>query len=156
MLTQAELLSQLPSNPPLAPPTPSWFVEPLRCYVYAHVCAETGAYMYVGMGESGSRAWTAERPNPSHRYWLESQFESGQLMGDIVRIFARGLSRSDALELESALMDTLRPPFNLEPLQRDTKRNRGFDRRLANVIHLNPQSVGYRFAMFPNYRNETK
>ena len=88
-------------------------------YVYHHRDPETAAIKYVGAGTAG-RAWACgwsskggpRRGNRTelHQLWLNSLFERGYTMGDIVVIVVQGLHSSEALAIERE--EILRYPVN--------------------------------------------
>lgn len=83
-------------------------------YVYFHHSID-GDIVYVGMG-SFDRAWHIRQRtyNVAHRQWIDEQYNNDRLPSDYVSIEARGLSHTDAIELEKVLINSLGPKFNCQ------------------------------------------
>lgn len=71
-------------------------------YVYYHIDPDTYETVYVGKGVYG-RAWDVTRcrvDNSGHIEWMKSLYNKGYLPCDWVSIVRRGLSESEAYQLE--------------------------------------------------------
>lgn len=87
---------------------------PTVYYVYVYRESD-GSVVYVGMGKGG-RAWQCQRTNgdtQERNDWKQEQMRVGRLPCDWVEIVCRGLSKSEALELEALLIEEIRPPLNV-------------------------------------------
>ena len=84
-------------------------------YVYCHYDSNTNEIVYIGKG-SGGRAWDA-RPTTrgnngghnDHCGWICEKILSDE---PFVQIIASRILSSDALALERALKDKIKPKFN--------------------------------------------
>lgn len=87
-------------------------------YVYSHNDPVTGDLIYIGMGQ-GDRAWAIKSRGRSedHRRRLEELSSKGFVASDWVRILKRGLSQSDAYELEGRLLAEYKPLYNKQYLK---------------------------------------
>lgn len=90
-------------------------------YVYKHVDPETEETVYVGMGSCG-RAWSVGynkkdtyngHRSEGHMAWYESLEEKGYTLWDIVKEHKRNLTREEAFEEETRLIEELLPRFNV-------------------------------------------
>ena len=83
-------------------------------YVYTHVCPVTGEELYIGHG-TGARAWNYREyssRSPEHEAYLSKLFADGYLPTDWVIIQEKGLTKADAIIMESALIALANPKFN--------------------------------------------
>ena len=74
-------------------------------YIYAHL--DQGEPVYVGIGEK-DRAWKYTSRKPEHKAWLASKYPE-----DLeIQWIATGLTKSDAIMLETIIINQLKPRFN--------------------------------------------
>lgn len=78
-------------------------------YVYQHT--EDGEVVYVGIGTScrAFRATGSGNRSEEHSEWLKAQYELGQIP---VSFYKVGMTKEDALKLETELIEKHRPKFN--------------------------------------------
>lgn len=84
-------------------------------YVYYHYDDVSDEIVYVGHGYK-SRAWihsngTSNR-SPDHSDWMELQDQRGRLPCDYVEVYARGMTKSQACDLEQRFIRQFSPKFN--------------------------------------------
>jgi hypothetical protein len=123
-------------------------------YVYLHIDPESGEILYVGIGIN-ERAWVCSMRGssrkPEHAKRLQSLFAKGYTMGDIVKIEATLLSRDQAKELETRLVNEYRPIYNVFK-NRSVFKNTKFSLEQANKAkELHSQGTPY--YMLPTYFN---
>ena len=84
-----------------------------KYYVYSHLDPVTKEVVYVGSGQF-DRAWNVRRNQrrEEHVSWLESIYDSGYTLSDVVVIEDNNLSKEDSYIIESELIKTLKPKFN--------------------------------------------
>jgi hypothetical protein len=82
-------------------------------YLYQHIDPETQELKYLGIGQY-DRAWCVRRNQrkTEHVLWLESLYEKGFTLADVVKITDNKLTKKEALEKESVLIKELKPVFN--------------------------------------------
>ena len=82
-------------------------------YVYSHIDPENGSRQYIGVGRY-DRAWCCRRNqrNEKHFLWLQEQYNKGFTLENIVRIEKKALTKQEALEIESSIIKTEKPPMN--------------------------------------------
>jgi hypothetical protein len=83
-------------------------------YVYIHQCPVTGHILYIGHG-TGARAWNYREYSSrsvEHEAYLTKLFSDGFLPTDWVTIYAKGMSKPLAIQLEFDLIKLHNPKFN--------------------------------------------
>jgi hypothetical protein len=81
---------------------------------YVYVYKEGANVVYVGMGQKG-RAWNCgymRGETEERQKWKEKQIAKGNLPGDWVTVVERGLSKSEAKELETFMIKEIKPRLN--------------------------------------------
>ena len=87
----------------------------MYCYVYQHVDPRNGEVRYIGKGQD-DRAWRIQRNKTytgqkqagrreEHWEWLQELKREGYVVGELVEILARGLSKKEALRLEREFIE---------------------------------------------------
>lgn len=89
---------------------------PSSYYVYQHIDPYTNKVVYVGHG-SGGRAWqcgSSHSPlrSKDHCEWADKLLSKGLTPDDWVEIVYKGRTKSEARELERALIRELKPIYN--------------------------------------------
>lgn len=82
-------------------------------YIYTHVDPKDNILKYIGIGQY-DRAWCIRRNQrkDSHVAWIESLYEEGYTLSDVVHIKEKGLTKEQALQKELEYIKQLKPEFN--------------------------------------------
>jgi len=113
-------------------------------YTYSHFDPHTKEIVYIGYG-SGGRAWncgsnfSTDRGQP-HYQWFDSWFEQGFTPDQMVEILNKGLTASEALEQETALIRKFRPIFNKTIRKTSLKAN---PEKYYKALNLREQGLSY-------------
>jgi len=81
---------------------------------YVYVYKEGADVVYVGMGQKG-RAWNCgymKGETEERQAWKNKQMEKGKLPCDWVTVVERGLSKTEAKELEEFMIAEIKPRLN--------------------------------------------
>ena len=112
-------------------------------YVYSHIDPRDNSRPYVGIGQY-DRAWCCRRNQrkEDHVLWLEELYQLGYTLDDIVRIDHKGLTKQEALELESIVIKNERPKLNELGNPDHWNRGRTWTRELSDFAKILHQ-MGY-------------
>ena len=115
-------------------------------YVYSHVDPRENLRRYVGIGQY-DRAWCCRRNQrkEDHVLWLEELYQLGYTLDDIVRIDHKGLTKQEALKLETNIIKNEKPKLNELGNPDHWQRGRSYNNELAIFAKtLNQMGYGYK------------
>jgi len=115
----------------------------MKYYVYQHADPETGEILYIGKG-SYERAWLCRgsNRNPEYSKYLNTFLDNGYTLFDIVTILHKGLTNSEAENLESELIQKIQPVFNKQQTSKWSYPKKFSDEVVAMVKALKAMEYG--------------